>query len=143
MARAPGNELVMKRSATSGGTFTTVGWIATNNVGLQANLADVTTHDDTDAAGALHRTYLPTVRDHSVTGRGVFKTRTSPLLFQAACWDGTTLHLQLIIPNLGTLQGEYYVDTLDIAGEQADAVRADISLRSAVAPTWTDATANY
>ncbi len=115
--------------------FVTIAGIRAKTISLNARTVDGTTGESAEAwreliAGAG-------VKSASVSGAGVFKDAESDGMLRAAFFTQTTRTFQLIIPDFGTLQGPFLVESLDYAGDHDGEGAFAITLASAGALSFT------
>ena len=135
MSAQKGKDLLIKIPDGSG--FTTVAGLRTRRLAFNAETVDITHAESAnrwrellDGAG---------VRRASVSGRGLFKDAASDELVRATFFTGAVKDYQVIIPDLGTVEGAFQITSLEFAGEHNGEVTFDLSLESAGELTFTAA----
>lgn len=118
-------------------TFTTVAGIRAKTISLNARSVDGTSGESPSAwreliAGAG-------VKSASVSGGGVFKDAASDGLLREAFFAQAARSFQLIIPDFGTLQGVFLVESLEYSGDHDGEAAFAITLASAGAVSFTAA----
>lgn len=109
--------------------FVTVAGIRAKTISLNARTVDATSGESPQAwreliAGAG-------VKSASVSGAGVFKDASSDGLIQQAFFAQAAKQFQLIIPDFGTLSGQFLVEALDYSGDHDGEAAFAITLASA------------
>lgn len=130
MAGQKGRDLLLKIG--DGGTpetFTTVAGIRAKTISLNARIVDGTSGESPEAwreliAGAG-------VKSASVSGAGVFKDQASDAMIRAAFFTQTARNWRLVIPDFGTLEGAFLIESLDYAGDHDGEAAFAITLASA------------
>lgn len=115
--------------------FVTVAGIRAKTISLNARTVDGTTGESSEAwreliAGAG-------IKSASVSGAGVFKDAASDAMLRTAFFAQAARTFQLVIPDFGTLQGAFLVESLDYAGDHDGEAAFAITLASAGALSFT------
>jgi TP901-1 family phage major tail protein len=116
-------------------TFSIVAGIRAKTISLNAKTVDGTSGESPDAwreliAGAG-------VKSASVSGAGVFKDAASDAAIQQIFFSQAARSFQLIIPDFGTLQGAFLIESLDYSGDHDGEAAFAITLASAGALSFT------
>ncbi len=132
MGAQKGKDLLVKMF--DGSSYVTVAGMRSRKIAFNAELVDVTHAESVDRwrellAGAG-------VKRASISGRGLFKDAASDALVRQAFFEGAINTCQVIVPDFGTIQGEYQISGLEFSGEHNGEVTFDISLESAGALTF-------
>ena len=132
MGAQKGKDLLLKIDSGSG--FVTVAGLRSRRIAFNAELVDITHAESVDRwrellAGAG-------VRRASVSGRGLFKDGASDAMVRQAFFDGAIYSCQIVVPDLGTVQGLFQIASLEFSGEHNGEVTFDIALESAGALTF-------
>jgi len=128
MAAQKGKDLLIKIDMTGSGTFTTFAGLRASRISFNAETVDIT---NMVSAGGW-RELLPStgVRSATISGSGVFlddftDERARMYFFSAEIPD-----YQVIIPELGTLEGPFQITNLEYAGSYDGEATYEITLAS-------------
>ena len=128
MAAQKGKDLLIKIDMTGSGTFTTFAGLRASRISFNAETVDIT---NMVSAGGW-RELLPStgVRSATISGSGVFlddftDERARMYFFSAEIPD-----YQVIIPELGTLEGPFQITNLEYAGRYDGEATYEITLAS-------------
>ena len=137
MAAQKGRDVLIKIDSDGAGTFLTVGGMRSKSLSINEETVDVTDSDSTNSwrellAGAG-------VKSASISGSGVFKDSTMEALVLTKKMAGSHSDFQLIVPDLGTFEGEFAIPSLEYSGEYNGEAQFSMSLDSAGALTFTAA----
>lgn len=130
MAGQRGRDVLLKIG--DGGTpeaFTTVAGIRAKTISLNARSVDGTSGESADAwreliAGAG-------VKTAAVSGAGVFKDAASDAMIREAFFAQQARTWRLILPDFGTIEGPFLVESLDYAGDHDGEAAFALTLASA------------
>jgi len=135
MAAQKGKDLLVK--IHDGSAFVTVAGLRSRRIAFNAETIDITHADSAgrwrellDGAG---------VKRASIAGRGVFKDAASDVLIRSAFFDGAVLPCQIVIPDFGTVEGDFQIASFEYAGEHNGEVSTELALESAGALAFTAA----
>src|SRR5437763_13769806 len=135
VAAQKGKDLLVK--VADGGSFVTVAGLRARRLSFNAETVDVTHAESAgrwrellDGAG---------IKRAAVLGRGLFKDAASDALMRQAFFDGAVKNFQVVIPDLGTVQGLFEITSLEFAGEHDGEVTTELALESAGELTFTPA----
>jgi TP901-1 family phage major tail protein len=135
MTAQKGKDLLLKVDSDGEGTFTTVAGLRARTLAFNAASVDVT---DQDSAGRwrelLEGAGLKTAR---ITGSGIFKDAASDETLRSYFFSGTVRAWQVIVPDLGTVEGPFQIAALEYGGQHDGEVTFDLSLESAGALSFT------
>ncbi len=137
MAAQKGKDLLIKIDMTGSGTFLTFAGLRATRISFNAETVDVT---NMVSAGGWRELLAGTgVRSASISGSGVFlddytDERARQIFFAADIPD-----FQVIIPELGTLQGPFQITSLEYAGNYDGEATYEIALASGGEMTFTAA----
>lgn len=139
MAAQKGLAVLVKVSSdgTNLGTMNTLGGMRSPGITINAETVDVTTADSTNRmrellAGAG-------IVSCSISGSGVFDDDAAIEDLRGHIMGSTHSYLQFIIPDYGTIAGEFQVTTFEIGGDHNTEVTFSISAESAGEFTFTAA----
>ena len=137
MTAQKGKDLLLKVDSDGEGTFVTVAGLRARNLAFNAATVDVT---DTESAGRwrelLEGAGIKTAR---ITGSGIFKDAASDETVRGYFFAGTVRDWQVIVPELGTVEGPFQIASLEYAGQHDGEVTFDLGLESAGALAFTAA----
>jgi TP901-1 family phage major tail protein len=137
MTAQKGKDLLLKVDSDGEGDFTTVAGLRARALAFNAATVDIT---DQESAGRwrelLEGAGLKTAR---ITGSGIFKDAASDETLRAYFFAGTVRDWQVIVPDLGTVEGKFQIATLEYGGQHDGEVTFDMSLESAGALSFTAA----
>ncbi len=142
MAGQKGKEMIIKiGDGTETPAFTTLCGIRSKTLAFGDTPFDVTAPDCTNPENPLYRELIGGgLKTCDVSGDGVFKDSASEETFRAKKMSNDPVEVfQIIIPDFGTVEGKFHIDTLEYAGSQDEAVTYSIALSSAGAFTFTAA----
>jgi TP901-1 family phage major tail protein len=132
MAAQKGKDLLIK--IADGAAFTTVAGLRTRRLAFNAETADITHAESADRWRELLDG--AGVKRASVSGRGLFKDAASDALVRQAFFDGAIKTFQVVIPDFGTVEGQFQIVAFEYAGEHNGEVTYDVTLESAGALTF-------
>jgi TP901-1 family phage major tail protein len=137
MTAQKGKDLLLKVDSDGEGTFVTVAGLRARNLAFNAATVDVT---DTESAGRwrelLEGAGIKTAR---IAGSGIFKDAGSDETVRSYFFAGTVRDWQVIVPDLGTVEGPFQIATLEYGGQHDGEVTFDLGLESAGALAFTAA----
>lgn len=129
MTAQKGKDLLLKVDADGEGEFTTVAGLRARSLAFNASTVDIT---DQDSAGRwrelLQGAGLKTAR---LSGSGIFKDAASDETLRSYFFNGTVRAWQIVVPDLGTVEGPFQIATLEYGGQHDGEVTFDVSLESA------------
>src|SRR5919108_2569454 len=128
MTAQKGKDLLLKLDSNGAGTFVTVAGLRARTLAFNAATVDIT---DQESAGRwrelLEGAGIKTAR---ITGSGIFKDAASDETLRSYFFNGTVRDWQVIVPDLGTVEGPFQIATLEYGGQHDAEVTFDISLES-------------
>lgn len=129
MAAQKGKDLLLKVDGDGLGTFTTVAGLRSQTIAFNAESVDVTHQESAGRwrellAGAGAKTAR-------ITGAGIFKDASSDALIRSAFFAGTILDWQVVVPDFGTIEGQFHIATFELSGRHDGEVAFEIGLESA------------
>jgi TP901-1 family phage major tail protein len=137
MTAQKGKDLLLKVDGDGAGSFTTVAGLRARTLAFNAATVDVT---DTESTGRwrelLDGAGIKTAR---ITGSGIFKDASSDETLRQYFFAGTVRDWQVIVPELGTVEGPFQISSLEYAGQHDGEVSFDMSLDSAGALSFAPA----
>lgn len=141
MAKQKGRTLLIKMGDGAGTeAFTTLCGLTTKTLTINNSEVDVTSADCTDPGGPLWTEVLDGVKRISVAGNGFFKDEVNEARATTVAMSGTPIaNFEIIVPQLGTFAGAFFLSTLEWGGEQEGGVTYSLSLASTGEITFTAA----
>lgn len=138
MTAQKGKDLLLKVDSDGEGSFATVAGLRARSLAFNAATVDIT---DQESAGRwrelLEGAGLKTAR---ITGSGIFKDAASDETLRSYFFNGTVREWQVIVPDLGMVEGPFQIATLEYGGQHDGELTFDMSLESAGALAFTAAT---
>lgn len=128
MAAQKGSAVLIKiGDGASPESFNTIGGLRSSEITLNDEAVDVTNKDSSGV-----RVLLPDAGIHSMTisGSGVFTDESQDTTLKNAMNASTFSNFQFIIPDLGTYEGAFMVESLSYAGEFNGEATYSITLQS-------------
>ena len=129
MTAQKGKDLLLKVDSDGAGAFVTVAGLRARNLSFNAATVDVT---DQESSGRwrelLEGAGIKTAR---IAGSGIFKDASSDETLRQYFFNGTVRDWQVIVPDLGTVEGPFQIATLEYGGQHDGEVTFDMSLESA------------
>jgi TP901-1 family phage major tail protein len=128
MGAQKGKDLLLKMQDTPG-TFLTVAGLRARSISINTQTVDVTNQESAGRwrellGGAGSKTAR-------LTGTGIFKDAGSDALLRQTVFDGVLRVFQMVVPDFGTLQGQFQITALEFHGAHDGEVTFDIALESA------------
>jgi TP901-1 family phage major tail protein len=137
MTAQKGKDLLLKVDSDGAGSFTTVAGLRARTLAFNAATVDVTDQESTGRwRELLEGAGIKTAR---VSGSGIFKDAASDETIRSYFFNGTVRDFQVIVPDLGTVEGTFQIASLEYGGQHDGEVTFDLSLESAGALTFTPA----
>ena len=122
---------------TGSGSFRTVAGMRARRIAFGAGMVDAT---DADSPGRWRELLEGAgVRRASLSGRGLFKDDAADATVRQIFFDGLLRTWQVVIPDFGTVAGQFQLTGLDYAGSHDGEVTYEMTLESAGALTFTAA----
>lgn len=134
MAAQNGKDLLIKIDMTGDGSFETAAGLRATRISFNAESVDVTSLES--EGGWRELLGGAGVKSASISGSGVFKDAASDERVRQIFFDGITPDFQVIIPNFGTVQGEFQITSVEYAGSHNGEATYELSLASAGALTF-------
>jgi len=137
MAAQKGKDLLLKIDALGNGSYQTVAGLRSRQIAFNAETVDST---DSESAGRWRELLSGAgLRRASINGSGIFKDSASDELVRSTFFDGTIISWQIIIPDLGSVEGPFQITTLEYSGQHNGEMTFELVLESAGALTFTAA----
>jgi TP901-1 family phage major tail protein len=129
MPAQKGKDLLLKLDTTGAGVFVTVAGLRTKALSLNADAIDIT---HADSLGQWRELLEGAgVKRARLTGSGIFKDAQSDALIRQYVFAGVIRAWQIVIPDFGTIAGNFQITSLEFAGRHDGEVSFDIALDSA------------
>ena len=137
MVAQKGKDLLLKIDISGGGSFQTVAGLRSRQIAFNAETVDST---DSESAGRWRELLAGAgLRRASINGSGIFKDNASDELVRATFFDSAIYDWQIIIPDFGTIQGNFQITALEYSGQHNGEVAFELVLESAGVLTFTPA----
>lgn len=137
MAAQKGKDLLLKVDSDGGGTFVTVAGLRTRTLALNSATVDITHAESTGRwRELLSGAGTKTAR---ISGGGIFKDAASDATLRQYFFDGTIRPWQIIVPDLGTIEGLFQIASLEFSGRHDAEVAFELGIESAGELTFTAA----
>lgn len=137
MTAQKGKDLLLKVDIDGEGDFATVAGLRARSLAFNAAPVDIT---DQESAGRwrelLEGAGIKTAR---ISGSGIFKDASSDETLRQYFFNGTVREWQVIVPDLGTVEGLFQIATLEYGGQHDGEVTFELGLESAGALSFTAA----
>lgn len=136
MAEQKGRDFLLKVGNNDGPpeTFTTLGGLRSRSFSINNETVDIT---NSDSAGMRELLDGAGVQSMSVSGSGVFKDDAAFNTMQGYVRNNQIQTFQIVVPGLGTYEGEFLPASLDQDGEHNGEVSYSVSLESSGAIGFT------
>ncbi|MGJ8526901.1 phage major tail protein, TP901-1 family [Maritalea sp.] len=129
MSAQSGRDMLLKLDETGAGAFATVAGIRTRQMSFNAQSIDTT---DSYSAGQWRELLAGGgIRTASISGGGVFKDATSDARIRELFFSGELRNWQLILPDFGTIEGQFQITSLEFSADHTSEVSFEIALESA------------
>lgn len=142
MAKQKGRTLLVKigDAVTPTEGFTTLCGLTTKTLTINNSEYDVTTLDSTTPGGALWTEVQSGAKRVSVSGNGYFEDEANEAAFNTLAMSAEPIaNFQVIVPQLGTFAGAFFISSVEFGGEQEGGVTYSFSLASNGTVTFTAA----
>lgn len=127
MTTQKGKDLLLK--IDDGAGYITVAGLRSKTLSFNAQSVDVT---HADSAGRWRELLAGAgVRRANLAASGIFKDAASDALVRQKFFDDAPCDCQLIIPDFGTVAGNFQIGTLEFAGSHDGELTFEITLESA------------
>jgi TP901-1 family phage major tail protein len=137
MAAQSGRDMLLKLDQSGSGSFLTVAGLRTRSLSLNAASIDVT---DAESAGRWRELLAGGgIKRAAVAGSGIFKDQASDAEIRSLFFAGTIRNWQLVLPDFGTIEGQFQIVALEFSGSHDGEVTFELALESAGALSFTGA----
>lgn len=137
MSVQKGKDLLVKVDLDGAGVFQTLAGLRATRLTFNADTIDVTSLDS--EGGWRELLTGGGVKSAAVSGSGVFRDDASDARARQLFFDGEMPVFQVIIPDLGVVEGTFQLTSLEYAGTLNGEATYEVSLASAGALTFTPA----
>lgn len=139
MAKAKGRSLLIKIGDGAGSeVFTTLCALTTKQIQINNATIDVTTPDCTTPGGVMWQELLDGVKAVAVSGEGFTKDETAETrLLTVTMASPPVANFQVVVPNFGTFDGAFFVESTGFNGDATGGVTFSLSLASTAAIEFT------
>lgn len=121
--------LIKKNTGTSGSpVWTSIGGLQTKGITINNTLVEITNDDSTYGVEYLAGAGIT---EFSVTGEGVSKDGSVDKALAAQAVDRTSSGFQVIVPGIGTFQGDMLVEQYQLTGTTKAEGRFQFTLKNA------------
>ncbi|WP_316858028.1 phage major tail protein, TP901-1 family [uncultured Cohaesibacter sp.] len=134
MTAQKGKDLLLKVRNDDDSAYVTVAGLRARSLSFNAESVDISHSESSgrwrellEGAGTRHA---------SLSGSGLFKDSDSDERIRALFFDGTIAAWQVIIPDFGTLEGNFQITALEYSGQHDNELTFEIALESASALTF-------
>ncbi len=118
--------------------FEVIAALRSKTLTINNNPVDVTTPDPITPEGPLWTELLNGATSVSVTGSGYSVKQSAETDLATLSLSGDARkEFQIVVPNIGTFEGDFMVATTEVGGEQEDGVTFGLTLNSAGAVEFT------
>jgi TP901-1 family phage major tail protein len=129
MAAQSGKDMLLKLDQTGSGSFLTVAGLRTRALSFNAGIVDTT---DAESAGRWRELLAGGgLKRAQITGSGIFKDQTSDQIMRTLFFAGTIRSWQVVLPELGIVDGPFQITALEFTGDYSAEVSFDLTLESA------------
>jgi len=137
MTAQKGKDLLLKVDTDGAGSYATVAGLRARSLSFNAAPVDVT---DQESAGRWRELLGGAgIRTARISGAGIFKDASTDETLRSYFFNGTIRNWQVIVPELGTVEGAFQISGLDYSGQHDGEVTFDMSLESAGALSFSAA----
>lgn len=137
MAATKGRDFLLKvGDGGSPGIYTTLGGFTSRDFGLENSVGDVTNQD---SGGYRELLAGAGITSHSFSGSGTFVDDAAFATAQTNARAQTLDDYQVVVPGLGTFEGQAIITSLRETGEHEGGVQFSISLEFSGLPEFTTA----
>lgn len=127
MTAQKGRDLLLKVDAS--GTFQSVAGLRASTLSFNAETVDATSQE---SAGAWRELLAGAgLKSAAIRGNGIFKDAASDETVRGLFFNATIVNWQIIIPDFGTVEGQFQISALEFAGRHDGEVTFELALASA------------
>ena len=129
MTAQKGKDLLLKVRNAADSAFVTVAGLRARSISFNAESVDIS---HSESAGRWRELLSGAgMRRAAITGSGLFKDAESDERIRSIFFAGSIVAWQVIIPDFGTLEGQFQVTALDYSGNHDNELSFELALESA------------
>lgn len=137
MTAQSGRDLLLKVDETGASAFATVAGLRAKRIAFNAATIDTT---DAQSVGQWRELLAGGgIKRAAISGSGIFKDAASDETVRSLFFNGTIRNWQIIIPDFGTIEGEFQIVSLEFSANHQSEVSFELALESAGAIAFTAA----
>jgi TP901-1 family phage major tail protein len=129
MVAQKGRDMLLKLDEYNNGDFQTIAGLRAHSLQFNAQAVESTSQTSTGQWRELLAT--AGVKSASIRGSGIFRDEAADLMIRRALFDGFLRLFMVIIPDFGTMKGNFLVTDLQYAGRHDGELTFEIGLESA------------
>lgn len=135
MAKHAGKLIAMSIETATAGTYAAFGGLLSKSIRMSSAVIDITDGDSTD----LFQELLSGggAKSMEISGSGHFNDDAAIERARSLFLTGTLEKFRFLIPDWGTVEGDFAITSLEFSGGHDSAVANSISVMSSGKPTWT------
>ena len=132
--------LVRAETAPGSGVWKDVCALTAKTLSINNASISTTAPDCDNPSGVLHQTSLNGVQSMSISGDGIFDdTEGQNIIIASANGSDPYVNFQFYVDNLGTYEGKFLIESLELSGGSEEVLTFSISLSSSGAVVFTPA----
>jgi len=140
MTKQLGRAMLLSIDASDGLSYLPLCGLNSKSLTVNNSSIDVTTPDCTTPGGVMWQAVLDGVKSVSVSGDGIFVDEAAELqLNTVAMASPPEDEFTILVPDFGTFEGVFFVESLEYGGESTGGQTFSLSLASNGAVTFTAA----
>lgn len=135
MPKFAGKLITISIETSTPGTYVTFGGLTAKSIRMNAASIDITDGDSVD----LFQELLTGggVKSMEISGSGRFNDDAAIERARSLFMTGTLVNMRFLIPDWGTVQGQFCITSLEFGGNFDAEVTDSLSFMSSGKPTWT------
>jgi TP901-1 family phage major tail protein len=138
MTKQLGRAMLVKIDASDGLSFLPLCGLNSKTFSINNSSIDVTTPDCTTPSGVMWSEVLDGVKSVSVSGDGIFVDEAAELQLEDVVMNSPPVdEFQVVIPDFGTFEGVFFVESLEFGGDSTGGATFSLSLVSSGEITFT------
>lgn len=138
MSQKKMGRLMLIKSPDGASGFEVTAALRSKTLSVNNNAVDVTTPNPIDPEGPMWAELLTGSTNIAVSGSGyAVKSEAEARLVQLSMSGEAIGEFQIVVPNIGTFEGPFFVATVEAGGEQEDGITFGLTLNSAGLITFT------
>lgn len=116
--------------------FTNLCGLTTRSFSMSANEIDTTIPSCTNPGGLVEGTSRPGIAKKTFSGSGRYVSSAAQKAFNAKIVTATVFNAKIIVPEVGTFTGSYFVTDYELSGDIENSMEFTASFVPASAPTF-------